>query len=190
MAGVTVVHTSGADPATLRAARALCGESFDSFDDVDWDHALGGLHAFLHDGNRLVAHGSVVQRRFLVRDPDTPRRSVPAAASGRSLRCGYVEAVAVAADRRRQGLGTAVMAELERIVRAGYPFGALSSSEAGARLYAARGWQLWQGPVAVLAPYGTVPTPEEHGSVFVLPGAAALDLDGELICDWRDGDLW
>ena len=208
MPTVTVVHTSRAEPATLTAARALCGESFCTFDAVDWDHALGGLHAFAHDGHRLVAHGSVVQRRFLVRDPGARHASAamqgrprpgarPELAKGgedgvlfRSLRCGYIEAVAVAADRRRRGLGTAVMAELERIVRAAYPFGALSASEAGAPLYAARGWQLWQGPVAVLTPQGTVPAPEERGSVFVLPGAAPLDLTGELVCDWRDGEAW
>jgi aminoglycoside 2'-N-acetyltransferase I len=33
-------------------------------------------------------------------------------------------------------------------------------------------------------------TPDEDGSIYVLPGDADLDLDGELICDWRDGDLW
>jgi len=27
-------------------------------------------------------------------------------------------------------------------------------------------------------------------SLFLLPGAAALDLAGELTCDWRDGDVW
>jgi len=98
--------------------------------------------------------------------------------------------VAVAPDRRRQGLATAVMAELEVVVRGAYDLGALSASDAAAALYAGRGWQRWQGPTAVLAPGGTLPTPEEDGSVFVFPAAAPLDLTGELACDWRHGDVW
>jgi aminoglycoside 2'-N-acetyltransferase I len=177
VAAVSLVHTARLDPATLDAARALVDEAFEGeFGDADWEHALGGLHALAYEGTRLVAHGSVVQRRLLH--------------SGRALRCGYVEAVAVAADRRRQGLASAVMAEVEWVVRRGYDLGALSASDAGAALYTARGWQRWRGPTAALTPGGRVPTPEEDGSVFVLPAAAPLDLDGELACDWRDGDLW
>ena len=33
-------------------------------------------------------------------------------------------------------------------------------------------------------------TAEEDGCIYVLPGAAELDLGGELTCDWRDGDVW
>jgi aminoglycoside 2'-N-acetyltransferase I len=53
-----------------------------------------------------------------------------------------------------------------------------------------RGWQRWEGHTAVLTPAGTVRTPEEDGSVFVLPVTTALDPAGELVCDWRDGDVW
>jgi aminoglycoside 2'-N-acetyltransferase I len=35
-----------------------------------------------------------------------------------------------------------------------------------------------------------VATPDDDGSVFVLPGAVPLDPAGGLTCDWRDGDLW
>jgi aminoglycoside 2'-N-acetyltransferase I len=56
--------------------------------------------------------------------------------------------------------------------------------------YEGRGWKLWQGPASVLTPDGLRRTPDEDGAIFVLPGAVALDLAGEIACDWRDGDVW
>jgi aminoglycoside 2'-N-acetyltransferase I len=82
------------------------------------------------------------------------------------------------------------MEVVERVVRGAYELGALGSSAEGARLYAARGWQRWAGPTSAMTPRGIVRTPEEDGSVYVLPTSVALDLQGELTCDWRDGDLW
>jgi aminoglycoside 2'-N-acetyltransferase I len=174
---VTVAHTAHLDAATLGSARRLLDEAFGGgFDDADWEHALGGMHALVLAGGRVIAHGSVVQRRLVH--------------GGRTLRAGYVEAVAVAGDQRRRGQASAVMDEIERIIRGAYDLGALSASDAGAALYLSRGWQAWQGHTAVLTPAGTVPTPEEDGSVFVLPVATGIDVTGDLTCDWRDGDVW
>jgi aminoglycoside 2'-N-acetyltransferase I len=174
---VVVTHTADLDPAMLGSARRLLDEAFGGeFDDADWEHALGGMHALAFDGDRLVAHGSVVQRRMVHR--------------GRALRAGYVEAVAVAGDHRRRGLASAVMDAIEQLIRGGFDLGALSASDAGAALYLSRGWQRWDGHAAALTPAGTVRTPEADGSVFVLPVSAALDPARELVCDWRDGDLW
>ncbi|MGY1752752.1 GNAT family N-acetyltransferase [Blastococcus sp. SYSU D01042] len=169
--------TAELDTATRSAVRALLDEAFEGgFDEHDWAHALGGVHALVHEGERLVGHGSVVGRRLLH--------------GQHVLRAGYVEAVAVAPDRRRQGVASAVMGALERVVRAEADHGALSASEDGAGLYAARGWLLWRGPTSVLGPDGPRRTPEDDGSVHVLPGRVPLDLDGELTCDWREGDVW
>lgn len=109
---------------------------------------------------------------------------------GRTLRAGYVEAVAVAPDRRRHGIASAVMDALEAGIRADHDLGALSASEDGAGLYAARGWVLWEGPTSVLTTEGPRRTPEDDGSVYVLPGPVPLDPRGELTCDWRAGDVW
>jgi aminoglycoside 2'-N-acetyltransferase I len=185
VAELTVAHTAQLDPATLDSARLMVGAAFlqgraagvpGEFTDEDWEHALGGMHALVRDGDDLVAHGSVVQRRFLH--------------GGRAWRVGYVEAVAVAAGARRRGHGAAVMGALEEVIRRAYDFGALSATEDGAPLYRSRGWLQWRGPTAVLGPGGTLPTPEEDGSVYVLPGAVPLELEAQLACDWRDGDLW
>lgn len=110
---------------------------------------------------------------------------------GRSLRVGYVEAVGVRADVRRTGFGGRVMAELERIIEGAYGLGALSASEDGAALYAARGWRLWPGHVCVLAPGGAVRLPEEEGATFVRPGTVRGPLDPAyaLVFDWREGDV-
>jgi aminoglycoside 2'-N-acetyltransferase I len=109
---------------------------------------------------------------------------------GRALRVGCVEAVAVLGTERRRGVGSALMAALEDVVRRAYDAGALSASDDGAALYTARGWQPWRGPTSALTPDGLRRTPDEDGSVYPLPGGTPLDPDGELTCDWRDGDLW
>jgi aminoglycoside 2'-N-acetyltransferase I len=107
-----------------------------------------------------------------------------------SLRCGYVEAVAVREDWRGQGLGNAVMDATEQVIRGAYHVGALSASKAGERLYPPRGWLAWRGPTSVLAPAGVLRTVDDDGSVFVLPVGVDLDLEVPLACDWRNGDVW
>ena len=169
---VTLLHTAHVDPVDLAAARGLCEVAFDPFGDEDWSHALGGEHALVHEGGVLVAHGAVVLRRLLV--------------DGRWARCGYVEAVAVHPDHRRQGLGDRVMAALEELAPA-YDLLALCSSRQGRALYESRGWSLWRGPTSALTPDGVVATPDED-SIYVL--GSGLDLEAPITCDWREGDLW
>lgn len=174
-----LIHTADLDGDTRRGAHQMVAEAFSGrFTDEDWQHALGGMHALIWRHGALIAHGAVVQRRLLHR--------------GRSLRCGYVEAVAVREDWRGQGLATAVLDACEQVIRGGYQLGALSSAALSRRLYTARGWLPWQGPTSVLAPAGPAPTPDEDGTVFVLPvgGEPGVDTAAELICDWRDGDVW
>src|SRR5215468_10017256 len=147
---VRTAHTADLDPATLEAARALLDVVFDGdMTDHDWEHALGGVHALVWDGAELVGHASVVQRRLLH--------------AGRALRTGYVEGVGVRADRRRRGLGAAMMAALERVVRGAYEIGALATAEEAHAFYAACGWTPWQGPSSALTPTGIVRTQEEDG---------------------------
>ena len=172
-----VRRSADLDTGELADLRELLDRAFaGDFTDEDFMHALGGMHALVHDEGRLVGHGSVVRRQLLH--------------GGRTIRAGYVEAVAVAPDRRRQGIATAVMDALEAVIRTDHDLGALSASEDGAALYAARGWLPWLGPTSVLTPEGIRRTPEDDGSVFVLPGPLPLDRRGELTCDWRAGDVW
>ena len=175
--GLHVAHTADLDPATLAAARTLLDRVFGAdMTDQDWEHALGGVHAVVWEAGELVGHAAVVQRRLVH--------------GGRALRTGYIEGVAVRADRRRHGLGAKMLEALERLVHHAYELGALGASEEGADFYAARGWQAWRGTTWALTPAGRTRTESEDDGIFVLPVSAPLDLSGELTCDWRDGDVW
>ncbi|MBO1336330.1 GNAT family N-acetyltransferase [Streptomyces sp. VRA16 Mangrove soil] len=172
-------HTADLDPAELAAARRLLDDAFDGdFSDADWAHGLGGVHALVHDDatGALLAHGSVAQRRAVHR--------------GRTLRVGYVEAVAVRADVRRTGLGGQLMGALERVIERAHDLGALSASADGEPLYTGRGWVRWAGPFAAYGPDGVVALPDEDPPLLFPPAAArALDPGHPLLFDWRDGDL-
>lgn len=171
-----VVHTAQLDGGTLAVGRALMAEAFAGrFDDEDWDHALGGMHALVEEDDGLVAHGALVMRRLLH--------------DRRSLRCGYVEAVAVRPDRQGHGLGHTVMEALEELAP-GYDLLGLASSDAALSFYSSRGWRRWRGPTSVLGPAGIEPTPEDDTVHVWGHDSLGLDFDGELTCDWRSGDVW
>ena len=169
-------HTAGLGTALVSAVRDLMDAVFDGVSDDTFDNTLGGVHALILEGGELIAHGSVVQRRLLY--------------DGRPLRTGYVEGVAVRADRRRQGHGATVMAELERVIKTAYHLGALGASPIGSRLYAARGWQLWQGPSRALTSDGIRRTADHDGAIYVLPVSVPLDLTADLTCDYRPAAPW
>jgi aminoglycoside 2'-N-acetyltransferase I len=174
---VRTAHTSSLDAVTLTALRSFLEGAFaGSFDDDDWDHALGGVHAIVSEADRIVAHASVVQRRLLH--------------GGRALRTGYVEAVAVRADRRRKGYGRAVMHSVGDVIRGAFELGGLSAGEDAARLYRSLGWRRWEGRTWVIGPKGLERTPDDDRTTYVLPLDADLDFTGDLACDWRDGDVW
>jgi len=172
-----LVHTSDLDNETREDARQMVIEAFaGEFTDADWEHSLGGMHALIGYHGALIGHAAVVQRRLIYHD--TP------------LRCGYVEAVAVRADCRGQGLARALLDAVEQVVRGAYQLGALSSSDAGRHLYGSRGWIPWRGQTSVLAPGGVTRTPDDDRSLFVLPITVDLDDTAEITCDWREGDVW
>lgn len=171
---VVVAHTGQLEPAQLTEVHTLLERVFDGeLTPEDWEHCLGGMHALAYNRGRLVAHASLVQRRLLHQ--------------GRTLRAGYVEGVA--AQARRRGLGGAVMTPLEQVARRAFGVTALAASDGALAFYRSRGWQPWQGPTSALTPDGVVRTPDCDDCVFVLD-ADGLDVDAELTCDWREGDLW
>jgi aminoglycoside 2'-N-acetyltransferase I len=169
---LTRCHTADLTEAQRHGARQLMDDAFRHFDDHDWEHALGGEHVLVEDGATLLAHGAIVQRRMLLGE--------------RSVRVGYVEAVATRPDRQRRGLATRVMDALEAR-RPAYDLLALSASAKGVPLYAGRGWRQWQGPTAVMTERGIERTEEDDDGVWVL---GDVDRTQRLVCDWRDGDVW
>jgi aminoglycoside 2'-N-acetyltransferase I len=172
-----LVHTADLDSDTRARMCQMVTEAFaGDFTDTDWEHALGGMHALIWRHSAIIAHASVVQRRMIYR--------------GSALRCGYVEGVAVREDCRGQGLVHALLDGVEQVMRGAYQLGALSSSLRAGGLFASRGWLPWRGPTSVLAPTGPTRTPDDDGTVFVLPVGISLDTSADLMCDWRDGDVW
>lgn len=172
------VPTADLDPGELRGLRAFLDGAFpDGFSDMHWSHARGGLHVLATRDGEVLGHAAVVGRQLLLGEA--------------TLRTGYVEAVAVAATARRQGIASAVMTEVERLVRGGSELGALAASVDGTGLYEARGWTRWRGPLCALTPDGR--TEGDASRVFVLPTPETpgpLDPDLPLVCDWRRGSLW
>jgi aminoglycoside 2'-N-acetyltransferase I len=176
-----LIHTADLDTETRHRAHQLVTEAFAgagelAFTDADWEHTLGGMHALIYNRGALIGHAAVVQRRLLYH--------------GAALRCGYVEGLAVREDWRGQGLARALMDAVEQVVRGAYQLGAFSASQMARELYSARGWLPWQGPTSVLAPAGLTRTPDDDATLFVLPVELSLDTSAELVCDWRDGDVW
>ena len=176
MTDLRTAHTAELDASAKSAIRSLMDGAFGTVSDDTFDNVLGGVHALILEDGKLIGHGSVVQRRLLHR--------------GRALRTGYVEGVAVRADRRRLGHGAALMAALEQVIRSAYQLGALGASSEGGLLYASRGWQLWRGPSFATTPDGIKRTADKDGIIYVLPVSVPLDVTGELTCDWRPGSLW
>jgi len=170
-----VLHAANVTPDLLKSIRALLDLAFDGgFSDNDWDHSLGGIHVVARQGDAIIGHAAVVQRRLVI--------------GVKAFRAGYVEALAVHPAWRRRGIAWQTMARVERIIRRAYALGALAATDQSLHLYERRGWVRWRGPLAALTPNGVASTPDEE--VHVLVGEIDLDLDAAMICDWRDGDVW
>ncbi len=176
---IRVVATGQLGEERLREIRALMAAAFgERFDAEDWDHALGGVHVMATDGpdGALVGHAAVVERTLQ--------------AGMRQLRTGYVEAVATAPARQRQGIGRLVMTGVRRILEERYEMGALATGVHA--FYRRLGWEDWLGPTAVREGAGLRYTPEEDGFVMVMRfgRSEGLALDMTLSVTPRSGDDW
>lgn len=174
---VVTARTNELSPADLTRLRRLVDIAFGPrFTDHDWDHALGGTHFVVRDEDGVIfSHASVVDRTLEV--------------AGEPIPTGYVEAVATHPEHQRRGLATAVMTAVGRFIAGRYSLGALSTN---LRFYERFGWLPWVGPTWCRGAEGRFRTPEDDGGVWVLPvpGGVGLDREGDLVADWRAGDVW
>jgi aminoglycoside 2'-N-acetyltransferase I len=167
-------------PAELAEIRALLDAAFgtgeDGFGDDDWAHSLGGVHVVADLDGRIVSHASVVERTLEIGE--------------RTIRTGYVEAVATAPDRQGQGLGTRVMRLVAAYIEATFELGALGTGSH--HFYERLGWLTWAGPAFVRTPEGPRRTPDDEGYILVLrtPTSPPFGLAEPIRCEWRPGDVW
>ena len=161
----------------LRALLWAAFESDDeSFSEDDWQHALGGRHFVVEDEGEIVAHAAVVERMVGI--------------GGRTLRAGYVEAVATARDRQGRGHGTRAMQAASVHIRDSFEIGVLGTGSHA--FYERLGWTTWRGPSFVRTRDGLVATPDDDGYLMVLrtPSTPALNPRAPIVCEWRPGDVW
>jgi aminoglycoside 2'-N-acetyltransferase I len=173
---VEVVRSADLGERELAAVRALVEAAFPGdFSADDWAHTIGGWHVLAHDG-ALIGHAAVVVRTLYV--------------DGRPMRTGYVESVATARDRRRRGVGSAVMGRANELIRSSFELGALSTSLPD--FYARFGWERWRGPSFVRDGEAVVRTPDEDSGIMVLRYGASATLapDLPIVCEARSGDDW
>jgi aminoglycoside 2'-N-acetyltransferase I len=172
-----IQRVSSADlSASLRpAVRALCDSAYgadlaDYFDDIGpGEHLLGW------DDGELVSHLMWVTRWLQAGD-------------GPLLRTAYVELVATAPARQRQGHATALLEYFPSQVG---DFDIAALGPATESLYTRQGWRYWRGPLAVRTEGSLVPTPEERIMVLTLPRTPKLDFDAPLSVEWRPGEeVW
>ncbi len=177
MVTLHVASTAALSTSVLSDVRALLDTAFEgAFTDEDWNHAIGGVHVWVSGSRDVISHGSLVERRLVC--------------SGETLRVGFVEAVATAAAHRRKGYGATVMKQIARLIRERHALGVLSTGTHA--FYESVGWERWRGPTFVEGPRGRERTPGDDGDVMILrtPRSPLLDLDGDIVCDWRLGDVW
>ena len=168
--------TSALSTAFLAEIRTFLDAAFDDFSDADWAHAIGGEHVWITGHNGLISHASLVARTLVC--------------DGRTVKAGYVEAVATSAPFRRRGHAITVMRQVGDLIRERYEMGALSTGTPA--FYQTLGWDLWQGPTLVDGPAGRTRTPDDDGSIMILrtDRTPPLGLTGDIVCQWRPGDVW
>lgn len=157
----------------------LCVAAFNEDWDGYWESIGPGVHVIAEEAGRgIVAHAAIVDRSLYPGDV--------------ALRAGYVEAVAVAPDRQRRGLGTKVMEVIDDMVDQGYELGALGTGSHG--FYTRLGWVVWRGPTWIRERDGSLKrSPDEDGDIMVRMTPTTppeLDLSSPISVDWRPGEVW
>jgi aminoglycoside 2'-N-acetyltransferase I len=173
---IQVVRSEDLTDEALAEIRALLVEAFDgNFSEDDWEHTLGGWHVIARDG-AVVAHAALVERVLEI--------------GGRFCRAGYVEGVATAPSRQREGLGSTVMRRIEELLEGEFELGALSTGSHA--FYERAGWERWHGPTFVRQGDDVVRTADEDDGVMVLRYGSTADVSLALpiSVEARAGDDW
>lgn len=145
------------------------------YEDIAWHHCLGGTHFLLRYKGVLASHVSLVPR-LLEQD-------------GREYRGVYGESMATIPELQGKGIGSIVAAMATADILLHYEIGAFAASKY--HFYERLGWRKWSGQTYVKSGTGKEPASPDRGAVMaLLPEGSAIDPDGELVTDWREGDIW
>jgi aminoglycoside 2'-N-acetyltransferase I len=152
----------------------LCTQAFgEPFEEIIRLHT-GGAHVLGTLDGVLVSHASWVPRLL---QPD----GLP------MLQTAYVEEVATHPAFQRRGFGSMTMRRLAEEIR-DFELGALATGHI--KFYERLGWEVWRGKVGIRTQKGVIETPNETVMILRLPCTPALDLDGLITAEWREGELW
>jgi aminoglycoside 2'-N-acetyltransferase I len=165
------------DGDVLEQIRRLVFEAYDGdFGEEDWEHTLGGWRVVVFDSAAPVSHAAVIPRLLDV--------------AQRTFRTGYVEGVATAAERRREGLGALAMRAATSLVQTRFELGALSTGSHG--FYQRFGWEQWTGPSFTREVGILRRTADDDDGLMVLRfgPSAGIDLTAPIVCESRSGDDW
>jgi aminoglycoside 2'-N-acetyltransferase I len=176
---IRVVPSSTLSTGDWSTLTELCVAAFNEDWDGYWESIGPGVHVIAEEDERgVVAHAAIVDRLLYPGDA--------------TLRVGYVEAVAVAPDLQRQGLGTEVMEVIDSMIDEGYELGALGTGSHA--FYARLGWVTWQGPTWIRERDGhRERSPNEDGGIMIRMTPMTppdLDLSLPIAVDWRPGEVW
>ena len=174
-------QTEDLEPDQLAELTRLCEAAFGEPFAAMWERVGPGLHVMAEAGGAVVAHAMIVDRQiFLGHESDI------------ALDVGYVEHVATLPEAQGAGHGSAVMAEIGRIIGDEYALGALATGSNA--FYEKHGWETWIGSTSVrMADGERVRSPAQDGHVMVLRtprSPADLDLDAPIAIDWRPEEPW
>jgi aminoglycoside 2'-N-acetyltransferase I len=122
----------------------------------------------------LVSHLSIVPRYIAV--------------DGVELNGVYIESVATRPEFWGRRFGTALLSAASAHIMDTYDIGAMSTDRVD--FYRRAGWQSWAGrsfvqetdEVRPVRPVGTI-------MVIVAP-CLDLNIQGDIVTDWREGDIW
>ena len=169
-------HTGQLSVAELRELRDMLEETFGPrYDQVAWEHCLGGTHFLLRYQGQLVSHVSLVRRLF---EQD-----------GRPIEGVYGESMATVPALQGKGLGSILAAMATADVLLHYELGAFAASKY--HFYERLGWRKWAGKTFVVTDSGRRPAAPDRGAVMaLLPPGTVIDPERDLTTDWRPGDIW
>jgi len=82
------------------------------------------------------------------------------------------------------------MEAVDAYIRETFELGTLGTGHH--HFYERLGWETWRGPSFVRTASGIRRTPDEDGYILALVTGRgpALNLDAEISCEWRPGDVW